>query len=87
MLRKWTVEWIAPKKAVPVTFKVAVLAANGDGSPFGDHFGMKVITVQPLQGGATMTTTTTQAGNVITITKTVWITITITKTITTTLSG
>jgi len=87
MLRKWTVEWIAPKKPVPVTFKLAVIAANGDGSPFGDHFGMKVITIQPLQGGMTMTVTTTQSGNVITITKTVWVTVTITKTVTVTLNA
>ncbi len=87
MLRKWTVEWIAPKKPVPVTFKVAVIAANGDGSPFGDYFGMKVITIQPLSGGMTMTTTQTSTGSVITITRTVWVTITITKTITVTLSG
>lgn len=86
MKRTWTVEWVAPKERKPVTFRVAVIAANGDGSPFGDYFGMKTFVLQPAVPGVNPTVTTTQ-GNVITITKTVWVTVTITKTITVTLSG
>ncbi len=93
MLRKWTVEWIAPKKPVPVTFKLAVIAANGDGSPFGDHFGMKTFVLQPAPAGTpitnamTNTTSATTIGNTVIITKTVWVTVTVTKTVTVTLSG
>ena len=86
MKRSWTVEWIAPAKPAPVTFRIAVIAANGDGTPFGDSFGMKTFVLQPATAGVQPVMTTT-SGNVITITKTVWITVTITKTITVTLSG
>ena len=93
MLRKWTVEWIAPKKPVNVVFRLAVIAANGDGTPFGDHFGMKTFEVQPAPAGTPITNamgntaTATTVGNTVIITKTVWVTITVTKTVTVTLSG
>ncbi|NPA85239.1 MAG: hypothetical protein GXO07_04445 [Crenarchaeota archaeon] len=92
MMKKWTVEWIAPQEPQPVTLKVAALAANGDGTPFGDYFGMKVFQVQPAQTGmqeqpAQQAEQPAGEGNVVTITKTVWVTMTVTKTVTVTLTG
>ncbi|NPA84884.1 MAG: hypothetical protein GXO07_02630 [Crenarchaeota archaeon] len=47
MKREWRFEWRAPTEHKPVKFKVASIAANGDATPFGDHYGAKVITVYP----------------------------------------
>ena len=85
--RKWTFEWIAPKKPEKVTFKIAVIAANGDGSPFGDAYAAKEITLTPA--AATTTTTTAMAAGP-TVTKTVTVTQTVTLYIiivTTTVTG
>jgi hypothetical protein len=60
MKREWHFAWKAPNKPVPVTFKVAVIAANGDATPFGDYYGAKVITVYP-QGWKGPIKTQTQA--------------------------
>ncbi len=46
--REWSFEWKAPKTMRPVTFEISVLAANGDGSPLGDAFAQKIITIQPV---------------------------------------
>ncbi|UXD22218.1 hypothetical protein IPA_02670 [Ignicoccus pacificus DSM 13166] len=83
--REWTFEWIAPKKPVPVTFNIAVIAANGDGSPMGDWYASKIITIQPAVM-QTSTSTTTTAGacapTTVTVTKTVTVTVTTTVTVT-----
>ncbi len=87
LLRKWTFEWIAPEKPEKVTFKIAVIAANGDGSPFGDAYAAKEITLTPAT--ATTTTTTAMAAGP-TVTKTVTVTQTVTLYIiivTTTVTG
>ncbi len=83
MLRKWTFEWIAPEKPEPVTFRVAVIAANGDGTFMGDWFGSKTIVLTPAT--AATNTTTTSAGvctpTTVTVTKTVTVTVTTTVTV------
>lgn len=66
--REWRFEWKAPKATRPVTFEISVLAANGDGSPLGDAFAQKIITIQPVS--VTTTTTTMNKTKNLTITKT-----------------
>ncbi len=81
-MKVWTVEWIAPKTPKPVTFKVAVLAANSDFTPFGDHFGMKVIKAFPERiSGLPKCEPVTKT---VTVTKvdTVTVTVTVTQTVT-----
>ncbi|WP_244403918.1 choice-of-anchor V domain-containing protein [Pyrolobus fumarii] len=56
--REWTFEWKAPEKPVPVTFKIAVLAADGSASVVGDYYGFKEITVEPKVTTTTIVTTT-----------------------------
>ncbi|ALL01199.1 hypothetical protein Pyrde_1151 [Pyrodictium delaneyi] len=58
MKREWSFEWKAPDTAEPVTFKIAVIAANGDGSFNGDAYAAKEVTVEPAGGQAAPTTTT-----------------------------
>jgi len=68
MKREWTFAWKAPQNCDgPITFKISVIAANGDGSPFGDGYAIKEITVE-CAGAAKPTTTTTTV--VETVTKT-----------------
>ncbi len=59
--REWSFEWKAPDTPEPVTFKIAVIAANGDGSFQGDSYGYKEITIEPATttGEATPTETPT----------------------------
>jgi len=79
MKREWTFAWKAPETCNgPIVFKIAVIAANGDGSPFGDGYAFKEAKVEC--GGAAKPTTTT-ATVVETVTKT---TVTETTTYTTT---
>jgi hypothetical protein len=79
--REWTFEWVAPKTPAPVTFKISVLATNGDGSPMGDAFDSKTVVLQP----AAITGTTSTAGvctpTTVTVTKTVTVTMTTTVTV------
>ena len=62
MKREWRFAWKAPSKPVPVTFKFAAIAANGDATPFGDHYGAKIIKLYPqgwkgpTNGGTVQTT-------------------------------
>ncbi len=84
--RKWTFEWIAPEKPEKVTFKIAVIAANGDGTPLGDAYAFKEITLTPATGN-----TYTMIGNVLSVTITlterpVTVTHTVTQTITRTVT-
>jgi len=61
MKREWSFEWKAPDTAEPVTFKIVVIAADGDGSFNGDAYAAKEITVEPeLAGGQAAPTTTTK---------------------------
>ncbi len=45
--RTWTVEWVAPKKPVVVGFRIATIVANGDASPNGDMYGVKIFSAMP----------------------------------------
>lgn len=87
MKREWTFEWKAPEKPAPVTFKISVLAANGDGSFNGDAYAHKDITIQPSTvGGApapTVTATKPPASTTAATTTSV-VTETTTKTVVTT---
>ncbi len=49
LLREWSFEWKAPEDATPVTFKISVIAANGDGSFNGDAYAHKEITIKPTE--------------------------------------
>ena len=49
LLREWSFEWKAPEDATPVTFKISVIAANGDGSFNGDAYAHEEITVKPAE--------------------------------------
>lgn len=60
MAREWHVKWVAPKKEKPVTFLIAVIAANGDGSFTGDAYGYQEITVKPGKPPETTMTTETE---------------------------
>lgn len=44
--KKWQVKWLAPDQTGPVIFNIAVNAANGDASEFGDWIYLKEIRVQ-----------------------------------------
>ncbi|BES81447.1 choice-of-anchor V domain-containing protein [Pyrodictium abyssi] len=70
MLREWTFEWKAPDKPEPVTFKIAVIAANGDGSFNGDAYAFKEISIEPTSGEQAQTQTPTVTTKVVTETKT-----------------
>ncbi len=67
MLREWKFKWKAPETPTEVTFKIAVIAANGDGSFNGDAYGYKEVTVKPAAAGPQVVTITE------TITKTTYI--------------
>ncbi len=86
---KWVVGWVAPTTPKPVQLKIAVIAANGDGAPTGDAYGVKIINLVPMTAAQTKTTTQTApmtaAGNVVTVTKTVVVTTTVTLPVTTTI--
>ncbi|WP_075049224.1 choice-of-anchor V domain-containing protein [Ignicoccus islandicus] len=85
-VNKWVVEWIAPNDAKPVQLKVAALAANGDGAPTGDAYGVKIVNAVPMQAEQPTTTQPAPAaGNVVTVTKTVVVTTTVTLPVTTTI--
>lgn len=49
LLREWSFEWKAPEDATPVTFKISVIAANGDGGATGDAYAHKEITIKPAE--------------------------------------
>lgn len=66
--REWTFEWKAPDKPEPVTFKISVIAANGDGSFNGDAYAYKEITIGAAGGEQTLSSTVTT--KVVTETKT-----------------
>lgn len=66
--REWTFEWKAPDKPEPVTFKISVIAANGDGSFNGDAYAYKEITIEAAGGEQTLSSTVTT--KVVTETKT-----------------
>ena len=60
--REWTFAWKAPNKPVPVKFKIAVIAANGDGTFTGDAYAGKTITLYPVGWkGPIQTSTQAQA--------------------------
>ena len=83
--KEWVVEWKAPQSCNgPIKFIVSVIAANGDGSPMGDWYAYKVITVQCAAAAKPKVTTTTV---VETVTTTTVITSTSYTTITKTVSN
>ncbi|ALU12692.1 hypothetical protein EYM_06515 [Ignicoccus islandicus DSM 13165] len=45
--RAWEVSWKAPEKPVVVGFRVASIVANGDASPNGDMYGVKIFSALP----------------------------------------
>ncbi len=55
-LREWTFEWQAPSSCTKVTFKISVLAANGDGTFNGDAYAEKTLTLTCAQPQKTTTT-------------------------------
>jgi len=50
MQREWTFEWKAPDRPETVTFKIAVLATDGDGSFNGDAYAYKEIGIKAAGG-------------------------------------
>ena len=68
MRREWTVAWKAPETAAgDVTFRIAVIAANGDGSFNGDSYGYKEIVVKPKAGAPKVITETEYITRYVTI--------------------
>ncbi len=71
MKREWSFAWKAPEKCSgPITLKISVIAANGDGSPFGDAYGHKEFKIE-CSGAKPSAPATTTKTVVETTTKTV----------------
>ncbi len=80
MKREWTFAWVAPKDCKgPIKFEIAVLAANGDGSPMGDAYAHKVIEVECKAATPTPTTTTIVTTTTKVVTTTTPVTLTTTE--------